>query len=89
MDMRHVLAASALLALAGCATTPGWEAQLGDSVRQARVAQLIDPAAGNRAPRPEGLDGKAVAGNLRDYADAYDYVERPPKQELRVRVNPR
>lgn len=89
MDMRHAFAAAALLALAGCNTTPGWEAQLGDTVRQARTAQLIDPAATSRAPRPEGLDGKAAAGNLRDYANGYGYVERATQPEARLRVNPR
>lgn len=86
----QALAATALLALAGCAsTTPGWEAQLGDTVRQARALQLVDPAASSRAPRSEGIDGKAAAGNLRDYAESFDYVERAPKSELRTRINPR
>jgi hypothetical protein len=90
MKTRQSLIAAALLALAGCAaTTPSWDAQFGDTVRQARVQQLVDPAAGGRAPRPEGLDGKAAAATQRDYADYYDYVERGPKAEARNRVNPR
>lgn len=90
MRTMQALVAAALLALAGCAaTTPGWDAQFGDSVRQARAQQLVDPAAGARAPRPESLDGKAAAATQRDYADYYDYVERPPKPEGRNRVNPR
>lgn len=81
---------AALLALAGCAaTTPAWDARFGDAVRQARAQQLVDPAAGGRPPRPEGLDGKAAAATQRDYADYFDYVERPPKPEGRVRINPR
>ena len=82
--------AAALLALGGCAaTTPQWEARFGDSVRQARAQQLVDPAAAGHALRPEGLDGKAAAANMRDYADYYDYVERGPKSEGRTRINPR
>ena len=90
MTMTHILAAATLLALAGCAaTTPEWDARFGDTVRQARAQQLVDPAAGAREPRPESLDGKAAAATQRDYADYYDYVERGPKSEVRTRVNPR
>jgi hypothetical protein len=90
MRSMHLVMAAALLALGGCAaTTPQWEARFGDSVRQARAQQLVDPAAAGRAQRPEGLDGKAAAANMRDYADYYDYLERGPKPEGRQRVNPR
>ncbi|WP_298235034.1 hypothetical protein [uncultured Azohydromonas sp.] len=90
MTITQILAAAVLLALAGCAaTTPEWDARFGDTVRQARVQQLVDPAAGARAPRPEGLDGKAAAATQRDYADYVDYVERAPRPEARTRVNPR
>ena len=90
MKTMHLLGAAALLALGGCAaTTPQWDAQFGDSVRQARAQQLVDPVAGSRAPRPEALDGKAAAATQRDYADYFDYVERGPKPEGRNRINPR
>jgi hypothetical protein len=90
MKTMQAFAAAALLALAGCATTtPGWDARFGDAVRQARAQQLVDPAASSRAPRPEGLDGKAAAATQRDYADYVDYVERGPKPEGRTRINPR
>ena len=78
-----------MLVLAGCSTTPQFDARLGDSVRQARAAQLIDPAASSRTPAPVAVDGKAVAGSLRDYADTFDYVERPPRTLLPHRINPR
>lgn len=90
MNTMQLLAAGTLLALAGCAaTTPQWDTRFGDSVRQARAQQLVDPAAGGRTPRPEGLDGKAAAATQRDYADYVDYVERAPKPESRTRINPR
>lgn len=90
MKTMHLSLAAALLALGGCAaTTPQWEARFGDSVRQARAQQLVDPAAAGHSPRPEGLDGKAAAANMRDYADYYDYVERGPRSEGRTRINPR
>jgi hypothetical protein len=93
MSLQHTLMPATLaamaLALAGCSTTPGWDAQFGSTVRQARAVQTIDAAASSRASAPEGLDGKAAAGSLRDYADGFDYVERGPRPEQRVRVNPR
>lgn len=90
MRTMQAFAVAALLALSGCAaTTPEWDARFGDAARQARAQQLVDPAAGGRAPAPEGLDGKAAAATQRDYADYYDYVERPARPEPRHRVNPR
>ncbi|WP_157263426.1 pilus assembly protein [Azohydromonas aeria] len=86
--MKTTLALLALV-LAGCSSTPDWDARLGHSSRQARAAQLIDPAASSRTPPPATVDGKAVAGSLRDYADTFDYVERPPRTLLPQRINPR
>jgi hypothetical protein len=66
-----------LTVLAGCAqTTPGWDGRFGDSVRQARAQQTIDPAAGHRAGEPATVDGKAVAGAQRAYATSFGYSVR-------------
>jgi hypothetical protein len=65
--------------LAGCAqTTPAWDARFGDSVRQARAQQTIDPTASSRPAAPMTLDGKAVAGAQRGYGISYGYTLREP-----------
>ncbi|MDZ5458855.1 hypothetical protein [Azohydromonas lata] len=68
-----------LAILAGCAqTTPGWDERFGDSVRQARAQQTIDPAAGQRAAALAGLDGKASVGVMRALGISYGYSLREP-----------
>lgn len=65
--------------LAGCAqTTPGWDERFGDSVRQARAQQTIDPAAGQRAAALAGLDGKASVGVMRALGVSFGYTLREP-----------
>ncbi len=75
-----------LATLAGCAqTTPGWDQRFGDSVRQARAQQTMDLAAGQRAPAPHGLDGKASVGVMRALGLSYGYSLReatPPAPSL-------
>jgi hypothetical protein len=75
--------------LTGCSTTPRWDESFGDSVRQARASQLIDPQASSRRPPPEGLDGKAATGVMRDYAEYYGYGGRDPKPVPPTHVNTR
>lgn len=46
-----------ILALTACVpTTPQWDAQFGQSVRQTQQQQIIDPTAGGDAP-VNGIDG--------------------------------
>lgn len=72
--------------LAGCAnTTPEWDRTFGDSVRQARARQLIDPAAASRRPPPEGVDGKAAVGAHKTYAESFGFaVQEPRPAQLNV-----
>lgn len=80
MKSRAMLLLPALLAaLTGCAqTTPGWDESFGDSVRQARAQQTIDPAAGHRATALNGLDGKASVGVMRALGISFGYSLREP-----------
>ena len=58
----------------GCATTAtDWEGTFGDAVRQARAAQVIDPAAPTRNTELPPTDGKAVAGAQKAYAERFGY----------------
>jgi hypothetical protein len=66
---------AALAILAGCSTTPDYDARFGDAVRQARHAMTIDPAAsGNRDPAA-GLDGQAAREAIGRYQDS---LKAPP-----------
>lgn len=79
MKMPRATPLLVLLALAGCSTTPQWDQRFGDSVRQALADQLIDPEASSRKAPAETLDGRAVAGALRGYADHRDFAVREPR----------
>ena len=62
-------------------TTPHWEKRFGDAARQARAAQTIDPDAPTRNTAQGPVDGKAVAGAQKAYAESYGYgvkEARPP-----------
>lgn len=75
---------AALAALAGCAqTTPGWDERFGDSVRQARALQTLDPAAGQREVTLNGLDGKASVGAMRALGISYGYSLIEPAPPVR------
>lgn len=82
----HTLWLAALLGLAGCSTTPDWDAGFGDTVRQARAAQLVDPDAASRSATPGGLDGKAIAGTMKAYARSFGYFVYEPSPPLLVPV---
>lgn len=54
---RFLSSGTVILALTACVpTTPQWDAQFGQSVRQTQQQQIIDPTAGGDAP-VNGIDG--------------------------------
>jgi hypothetical protein len=73
-----------LVCVAGCTSVaPQWEARFGDAARQARAAQVIDPAAPTRhGDRSAATDGKAVAGSQKAYADSYGYAVKETRQPV-------
>ncbi|HEX9174084.1 MAG TPA: hypothetical protein VF861_15650 [Telluria sp.] len=66
---------AALALLAGCATTPDYDARFGDAVRQARLAMTIDPAASANPDPAAGLDGQAAREAIGRYQDS---LKAPP-----------
>ena len=64
-----------LLLLAGCATEPSRE-PMGQSVRRAVHAQILNPEAGGDEP-VAGLDGPAGTAVLKGYRDSFT----PEKKE--------
>lgn len=55
------IALTLLLGLvAGCSTTPNYDAKFGDAVREARMQMTINPDAGTNPDQALGLDGKSA-----------------------------
>lgn len=82
MKCTFVIVAALAPWLAGCANTaPEWEGSFGDSARQLRAAQVIDPAAASRNTGPLMVDGKAAAGAQKAYSDSYGYAVKEASQQ--------
>jgi hypothetical protein len=74
--MKTVSALLALVLLGACSTTPNYDRHFGEAVRQARLAMIIDPRAGEKAGPPAGIDGVAAREALIRYQDGFK--EPPP-----------
>lgn len=73
----RMLAVSIAALLAGCSYnsfTPNYDAQFGDAVRAARLAQTLNPTAGSQAP-VMGLEGTTAHQALTRYEDSF---KKPP-----------
>ncbi|MDQ1832244.1 MULTISPECIES: hypothetical protein [Massilia] len=53
--------------LAGCSSTPRWDARFGQAVRTSLAAQVIDPSAVRNTRPVAGLDGKTAAAAQERY----------------------
>jgi hypothetical protein len=60
-----------LLLVAGCSTTPNYDARFGDAVREARMKMTLNPDAGNAAGPVAGLDGRAAREAVKRYEDSF------------------
>lgn len=74
--MRPIIPLAAAILLAGCSSSPRYDARFGDAVRQARLAQTIDPQAGRNPDPVAGLDGKSALEAQKRYHDSFK--EPPP-----------
>lgn len=74
--MRPIIPLAAAILLAGCSSSPAYDARFGDAVRQARLAQTINPQAGNNPDPVAGLDGQAALAAQKRYHDSFK--EPPP-----------
>jgi hypothetical protein len=69
--MNKLTCCAALAVLAGCTTTPDYDARFGDAVRQAKSAMTIDPnASANRDP-VAGIDGQAAREAIARYQNSF------------------
>jgi hypothetical protein len=69
--MNKTICYAMLAVLAGCTTTPHYDARFGDAVREARVAMTINPA-GPADPDPvAGIDGQSGREAITRYHDSF------------------
>ncbi len=67
----HLLPAIFFGTLCACApTTPQWDKQFGDSVRQTRAQQIMNPQAGGDAP-VNGVDGVVARESIGRYRGSF------------------
>jgi hypothetical protein len=77
MNATPLLAIAAALLAAGCANTPtpNYDLRFGQAVREAKLKQTLNPAAGANPDQALGLDGRAAREGLVLYHDTF---KKPP-----------
>jgi hypothetical protein len=60
-----------LAAIAGCSATPESDARFGDAVRQARMAQIINPDAGRNPDQASGIGTQPAIEAQKRYQDSF------------------
>jgi hypothetical protein len=58
--MKKIALTLVLVIVAGCSTTPNYDAKFGDAVRDARMQMTLNPDAGSNTDQALGLDGKSA-----------------------------
>jgi len=87
MSARCFIAALAVVLLAGCAATatPGFDSRFGDSMRQLKAQQLIDPRAPTRnAQATPPTDGRTLREGAERHVDTYRAP--PPSNVISIGV---
>jgi hypothetical protein len=72
------LIACALLALAGCSSSPRIDDHFGEAVRANLSAQVANPAASNNANPAAGIDGHAARAAQERYEKSFTQAENKP-----------
>ena len=66
-----------IIAFSGCSEAPSRvDANYGESVRQAKVSQILNPDAGEDLKPCEGLDGQAAAMVMKQYRKGFEEEEK-------------
>jgi hypothetical protein len=87
MSTRCFIAALAAISLAGCAATtaPGYDSRFGDSARQLKAQQLLDPRAPTRnAQTTPPTDGRTLREAAERHVDTYRAP--PPSNVINIGV---
>ena len=83
---RAALCAGLCAALAGClSSTPHWDATFGDSVRQIKELQTLNPQGSANTDPVAGIDGPAAAAAQKSYAKSFT-APPPPINSLTIGV---
>lgn len=77
-----LLAASMVLPLQGCNTSPRFDAHFGDAVRANLAAQVIDPAASKNAAPATGIDGAAARAGQERYQRSFKDADASQERSL-------
>ena len=64
-----------LALLTACSTTPNYDANFGDAVREADLKMTINPEAGKNPDQALGMDGKTARESVLLYQDTF---KKPP-----------
>lgn len=76
--IRVALCAGLSAALAGCMTsTPQWDATFGDSVRQIREMQTLNPEGSANTNPVAGVDGTAAVSAQKSYVKSFTAPAAP------------
>ncbi|AYH45634.1 pilus assembly protein [Azoarcus sp. DN11] len=73
-----VFAAAVAAILAGCSTTPNWDAHFGEPVSIITAQQVIDPGASRNTAPVNGVDGKAAQGAMGEYERSFAKPQTEP-----------
>jgi type IV pilus biogenesis protein CpaD/CtpE len=79
---RLVLAALFGATLAGCSSTPRFNAYFGDAVRANLSAQVLDPAASANVGAANGLDGAAALAGQERYQRSFKDKDASASQPM-------
>ncbi|MGZ5199222.1 MAG: hypothetical protein ACXWC4_05570 [Telluria sp.] len=82
MASKLYLIAGALLALAGCSSSPRIDDHFGEAVRANLSAQVANPAASNNANPATGVDGRAARSAQERYEKTF--IQADNKQTLLI-----
>ena len=65
-------------ALAGCSSTPRWDARFGEPVAIITAQQVINPDAALNPDPVAGVDGKAAQGAISQYGKSFTQPQSQP-----------
>lgn len=70
--MNKLAIATLITLVAGCSsTTPNYDAQFGNAVREAKLKMMINPDAGKNPDQVLGMDGKSARESIMLYQSTF------------------
>ncbi|MDB5854723.1 MAG: hypothetical protein JWR22_2764 [Herminiimonas sp.] len=69
--MKRIALPLLLTVVAGCSTTPNYDAKFGDAVRSARMQMTLHPEAGSNTDQALGMDGRSAREAMVRYESTF------------------